>query len=91
MPTVERQNFPKINRFFHAICSFFFRFLYYAVFLLFSCSLYAKMGVYLLTDTLPFAILVYKGSYGNNCPDNEVVAHYPQWYKYTMFWGRCPV
>lgn len=57
MPTSEWWFFPKIDRFFHGIMLFFFRFLFYAVFLTFSIGLHTKMGVYLLTDTLPSAIL----------------------------------
>lgn len=53
----EGSDFPKIDRFFQAIWLFFFRFLFYAVFLTFSFGLHAKKGVYLLTDTLPSAIL----------------------------------
>lgn len=57
MPALKLRNFPKINRFFHETALFFFRFLSYAVFLMFLRGLNAKMGVYLLTDTLPSAIL----------------------------------
>lgn len=57
MPASEWWFFPKIDRFFHGITLFFFRFLSCSVFLIFSIGLHTKMGVYPLTDTLPSVIL----------------------------------